>query len=89
MDRSELERLSRASVDDFNRGDGEAICAGTAPSYLYEETGTGLRCEGADELVAIIEGLRQAIPTSPVRSSGCWPRRTGRAGDQVAWHPER
>lgn len=62
MDNRELERLARATVEDFNRGDGEAIRAGTAPSYVYEETGTGLRCEGPDELVAMMNGLRRAMP---------------------------
>jgi steroid delta-isomerase-like uncharacterized protein len=62
MDKSELERLARASVEDVNRGDWAAVRTIVAPSYVYEETGTGARCEGPDELVSMLEGLRQAVP---------------------------
>jgi steroid delta-isomerase-like uncharacterized protein len=62
MDNSELERQARASIEAVNRGDWEAVRATTAPSYVYEETGTGARCEGPDEIVAMLEGLRQAMP---------------------------
>jgi steroid delta-isomerase-like uncharacterized protein len=62
MDTGELERLARASIEDLNHGDWEAVRATIAPSCVYEQIVTGRCVQGTDEVVALQEALRQALP---------------------------
>jgi steroid delta-isomerase-like uncharacterized protein len=57
-----IEDRARASVDAFNHGDWEAVRADLGPGYVYEETGTGRRYEGADAVMAALQEWRSAFP---------------------------
>jgi steroid delta-isomerase-like uncharacterized protein len=62
MSDNKLDQLARKTIDDFNRSDWDAGRASIGPGYVYEETGTGRRCEGADETVAAMQEWKAAIP---------------------------
>ncbi len=57
-----IEEKARESVEAFNRSDWEAARALLGPGYVYEETGTGRRCEGADAVIAAQEEWKSAFP---------------------------
>jgi steroid delta-isomerase-like uncharacterized protein len=59
---NKLDQLARESIDAFNRSDWDAIRAMLGPGYVYEETGTGRRCEGVDETLAALQAWKSAIP---------------------------
>lgn len=55
-------RCAAAGVAAFNNGDWEALRASVAPGVQYDETATGLRLTGADELVAHLSAWHAAAP---------------------------
>ncbi len=62
----DLHQLTRQAFDAVNAGfasgDWDPVRRTLAPGFVYEETGTGLRIEGAAALVAALEGWRAALP---------------------------
>jgi steroid delta-isomerase-like uncharacterized protein len=62
MSGHKLEVLARESIDAFNRSDWEAILAMFAPGYIYEETGTGRRLEGAEATLSALQEWKSAFP---------------------------
>ena len=57
-----LDQLARETIDAFNRSDWDAVRSMTGPGYVYEETGTGRRTEGADETIAALQQWKAALP---------------------------
>src|SRR5680860_1815131 len=62
MSGHKLEVLARESIDAFNRSDWEAILAMFAPGFIYEETGTGRRLEGAEATLSALQEWKSAFP---------------------------
>lgn len=62
MPTEDIEARARESVEAFNRGDWDTVRAMAAPTYVYEETGTGARYEGADAVIAALEAWKGAFP---------------------------
>jgi steroid delta-isomerase-like uncharacterized protein len=60
MTTEDIEAKARESIAAFDRSDWDAIRATLAPDYVYEETGTGRRIEGADAVIAALEEWRSA-----------------------------
>lgn len=56
-----IAELVRESIDAFNRADWPAIEALIGPGYVYEETGTDVRCD-RDGLVPYLKGWKLAAP---------------------------
>lgn len=59
---TDLKPLAIAGIEMFNQADYDGIRAMLAPSFTYEETGTGLSAVGADEFVAALQVWRTAAP---------------------------
>ena len=62
MPQTTTQELARESIDAFNRSDWQATRDLSSPQYVYEETGTGRRCEGIDEAVAALQEWKAALP---------------------------
>ena len=62
MDEAQLRERARQSIEAFNRGDWDEIRARYAPGFVYEETGTGRRVEGADEVIRALQAWKTALP---------------------------
>lgn len=56
------ERSAVEPVAMFNRADYDAIRAILTPGFTYEETGTGLSVQGADDFVAALQVWRTSAP---------------------------
>ncbi len=57
-----VEQLARTSLDEFNRGDLEAMLDDLAPDYVYDETGTGRHITDTHEFMAALRGWKTALP---------------------------
>ena len=55
-------RLAREQVAAFSSGDWERVRAGLAPDSLYHELGTERKVEGAEKIVELFKGWKQAFP---------------------------
>ena len=62
MSEQEPDVLARRTVAAVNRGELESLRQLVTADHVYEETGTGRRCEGADELIAALRDWRAACP---------------------------
>ncbi len=58
----DLRRLAVESVEAFNASDWDTSRRLSADGYVYEDTGTGRRAEGAEALVQLCEVWKQAMP---------------------------
>jgi steroid delta-isomerase-like uncharacterized protein len=56
----DMEKLARQGLEDFNRSDWEAMRRTMAPDYVYEETGTGARADGAEALIEMCKTWKGA-----------------------------
>jgi steroid delta-isomerase-like uncharacterized protein len=61
-ERARLEQMARDGIEAFNRSDWDAARALMTPSYVYEEVGTGLRTEGAEEQLRSQQQWKEAAP---------------------------
>ena len=57
-----LVKLAREQVDAFSRGDWQSLRAGLASDSHYEELGTARTVDGAEEIVELFKGWKQAFP---------------------------
>jgi steroid delta-isomerase-like uncharacterized protein len=57
-----LVKLAREQVDAFSRGDWQGLRAGLASDSHYEELGTTRTVDGAEEIVELFKGWKQAFP---------------------------
>jgi steroid delta-isomerase-like uncharacterized protein len=55
-------KIARAQVDAFSRGDWEGVRAGLASESRYDELGTERKMEGAEKIVELFKGWKQAFP---------------------------
>jgi steroid delta-isomerase-like uncharacterized protein len=62
MDEAELRERACQGIEAFNRGDWDEIRARYAPGFVAEETGTGRRMEGADEVIRALQAWKTALP---------------------------
>ncbi len=58
----DLIKIAREVVDAFNTSDWERTKALMTPDYLYNEVGTRRRIQGPEEVVAALQGWKQAMP---------------------------
>ncbi len=58
----DLIKIAREVVDAFNTSDWERTEALMTPDYLYNEVGTRRRIQGPEEVVAALQGWKQAMP---------------------------
>lgn len=61
MSNDELVALATESVESFNRSDWPAVEALFAPGYVYDETGTGVHCDGAAEMIPYLQAWKAAV----------------------------
>ena len=54
--------LAREGIEVFNRGDWDRMRSLVAPESSYEETGTGRRLEGIDQILTALQEWRDAAP---------------------------
>ena len=59
---TELVDSARASIEAFNRADWAAVRALARSDYVYEETGTGRRFSGIDEVIGAFVGWKAMAP---------------------------
>lgn len=59
---TDLKPLAAASIELFNQTDYTGLRALLAPSFTYEETGTGTTAPDADAFVAALQAWRAAAP---------------------------
>ncbi|NIN71130.1 MAG: hypothetical protein GTO46_04175 [Gemmatimonadetes bacterium] len=59
---ADLAKIAREAVDAFNASDWERTKALVTPDYLYNEVGTQRRIQGPEEVVAALQGWKQAMP---------------------------
>ena len=57
-----IEQLARRTVEDFNRGDWDAIRAVSAPDTVYEEPATGRVLAGIDDVLTALQDWRTGAP---------------------------
>jgi steroid delta-isomerase-like uncharacterized protein len=62
MDEAQLRERARQSIEAFNRADWDDIRARWAPGLAYEETGSGRRIEGADQVMRALQAWKTALP---------------------------
>jgi steroid delta-isomerase-like uncharacterized protein len=62
MDRAELEKYAKESIETFNRADWDGLRALLSSDTVYEEAGTGRRCVGPDELIEALIQWKTAFP---------------------------
>lgn len=56
-----LEILKR-NLEDFTAGRWDSLKAGLADNVVYEELATGIRVQGPDEFIAVLQRWRRAFP---------------------------
>lgn len=61
---NDLTQLATDSIELFNKSDWEGIRALLGPTFRYEETGTGLVVENADDFIAALQVWKTAAPDS-------------------------
>jgi steroid delta-isomerase-like uncharacterized protein len=54
--------IAREQVDAFNSGDWERVQAGLASDSRFDELGTERKVEGAEKIVELFKGWKQAFP---------------------------
>jgi steroid delta-isomerase-like uncharacterized protein len=59
---ADLAKIAREAVEAFNASDWERTKALVTPDYLYNEVGTQRRIQGPEEVVAALQGWKQAMP---------------------------
>ena len=59
---ADLTQIAREAVEAFNVSDWERTKALMTPDYLYNELGTQRRIQGAEEVVAALQGWKKAMP---------------------------
>ena len=59
---ADLTNIAREVVDAFNASDWERTKALMTPDYLYNEVGTQRRIQGPEEVVAVLQGWKEAMP---------------------------
>jgi steroid delta-isomerase-like uncharacterized protein len=59
---ADLAKIAREAVDAFNASDWERTKALVTADYLYNEVGTQRRIQGPEEVVAALQGWKQAMP---------------------------
>ncbi len=62
MTEQDLIKIAREVVDAFNTSDWERSKALMTPDYLYNEVGTQRRLRGPEQVVAALQGWKQAMP---------------------------
>lgn len=62
MEDAKLEALARDGIERFNESDWSGLRSMLADDIVYEETGAGVRVEGADALVDGLAGWKSAFP---------------------------
>ena len=62
MAEQDIIKIAREAVDAFNKSDWERTKAIMTPDYIYNEVGTGRRIQGPVEVVAALQGWKQAMP---------------------------
>ena len=55
-------KIARAQVEDFNNGDWERMRARLASDSRYDELGTQRKIDGAEKIVELFKGWKQAFP---------------------------
>lgn len=60
--RTDRAALARESIAAFDRCDWDALRALCDPAIVYEETGSGRRIDGIDDLIEGLQGWRAAFP---------------------------
>ena len=55
-------KIARGQVDAFNSGDWDRVRAGLASDSLYDELGTQRKIDGAEKIVELFKGWKQAFP---------------------------
>ncbi len=59
---ADLVKIAREVVEAFNASDWERTRALMTPDYLYNEVGTQRRIQGPEEVVAALQGWKEAMP---------------------------
>lgn len=59
---TDLTQLATDSIELFNKTDYDGIRALLGPAFRYEETGTGLAVDNADDFVAALQVWKTAAP---------------------------
>lgn len=59
---SDVIDVARVSVDVFERDEWDRLRAALAPGSVYQEFATGRRVEGADAIIEVNQGWKQAFP---------------------------
>ena len=62
MDDARLRDLARQGIEAFNQGDWDLIRARYAPGFVYDEIGTGVHLEGADDVIGGLQAWKTALP---------------------------
>ena len=62
MTDTEIERMARRTIEDFNRGDWDALRASSASDSVYEEPATGRVLHGVDDIIAALQDWRTGVP---------------------------
>ena len=55
-------KIARGQVEDFNNGDWERMRARLGSEARYDELGTQRKIDGADKIVELFKGWKQAFP---------------------------
>ena len=58
----EIVKLARKQIDAFNAGDWEQLRATLASDSRYDELGTQRKIDGADKIIELFKGWKQAFP---------------------------
>jgi hypothetical protein len=55
-------KIARGQVEDFNNGDWERMRARLGSEARYDELGTERKIDGAEKIVELFKGWKQAFP---------------------------
>jgi steroid delta-isomerase-like uncharacterized protein len=58
----EATRIAEQDIEAFNRGDWDLTRGVYAPDAVFDELATGRRFEGVEEMIAALQGWREAFP---------------------------
>ncbi len=59
---ADITTLAREAVEAFNTSDWDRTRAITTPDYLYHEVGTQRSIQGREEVIAALQGWKEAMP---------------------------
>jgi steroid delta-isomerase-like uncharacterized protein len=62
MAEQDLIKLARGAIEAFNATDWQGFKALLAPDSIYNELGTQRRIQGADQIIQLWQGWKQAMP---------------------------